>query len=162
MTSISNWLTQTTDNPKYADILHRRGFSVNMRLFNNNKEYRELIISIVEYLIKLLNTNYSGFSPIGISGANIGVPFNIIAFKPNRVLINPEIIESSKEKIIKRYGCGSIPEHHLFGLPVKRHTWIKVRYFDIGGKENIEVFNSKSAIIQHEIDHNLGILITDY
>lgn len=75
-----------------------------------------------------------------------------------QVLINPEIIDSLGEK--EDYeGCLSIPGR--LGL-VNRPTYIKVKYQDEDGEEQIiEAYNFHARELCHEIDHLNGILYKD-
>lgn len=76
-------------------------------------------------------------------------------------LINPEIVESSKEKIIVWDACLSFLS--IF-MQVERHREVTVRYqtlhgetreFEAGDQRNL------SELLQHEIDHLDGILAID-
>ena len=78
---------------------------------------------------------------------------------PLKILINPEIVSSSKEKIEMEEGCFSVP--NLFG-PVIRPKKIKVIARDIKGKNiKLNTGGLLSRVIQHEIDHLDGIVFTD-
>lgn len=106
--------------------------------------------------------NYPKLS--GLSGANIGIPFNIIAlFKNDEVvfMINPSIVKMSKQTRIVKSNCGSLNLKEKICVP--RREWIDVSYYDIFGRHNQERFTiaNGGATIQHEIDHNRGILIID-
>jgi len=66
-------------------------------------------------------------------------------------MINPEIIEKSKEIVISDEACLSIPN---FKGKVKRHKTIVVEYLDIKGKKQIKKLKDLSAfVVQHEYDH---------
>jgi peptide deformylase len=76
-------------------------------------------------------------------------------------LINPEIIESSEEKIVVWDACLSFLS--IF-MQVERHCQVTVRYqtlhgetreFEAGDDQNL------SELLQHEIDHLDGILAID-
>ena len=148
-----------------SDYLCRQLFNVNMRLFNNNSSYRELIIDICKYMEKVLKQDYSDYNKLaGVSGANVGIPYNIIVVSISNtptIMINPTITKVSRKKVILQSNCGSIGLRET--IPVERREWIEVSFFNIDGKHNIEKFSSTSggATIQHEIDHNRGVLITD-
>ncbi len=74
-------------------------------------------------------------------------------------IINPEILECSLEKEKDWEGCLSVPS--LRGL-VPRHKKIKVRYFDLHGKEQLEELTGFIArIFQHELDHLNGLTFID-
>ena len=144
--------------PEDRDILTRRLFDVNMRLFNNNEGYRNLVLHCCEYIRIGAETEKEGYSkPYGFSGANAGVPFNIIATADGTVFINPKIVETSWNMVETLSNCGSLllPEP----IKIKRYANVKVTYFDIMG--NQRSISGRLATLQHEIDHNNGILITD-
>lgn len=157
--SIREALTQTDDSVEYSDILVRKCFDINIRLFQSYDPYKKLILQTSQYLENLL----SGGSFLGISGANIGVPFNIIAFRQDglsRTLINPKIIKQSNKYTEFLQSCGSIKLPAF--LDVFIPEWVEVEYYDIDGKKNSEVFKGWiTSIVCHEIDHNNGVLMTD-
>ena len=75
------------------------------------------------------------------------------------VLINPEIIWSSKELADGIEGCLSIPGY--LG-EVERHKSIRVRAQDRNGKKvRYRVHDWDARIFQHEIDHLNGVLYID-
>ena len=78
---------------------------------------------------------------------------------PLTLLINPEIIKYSRDKIEMDEGCFSVP--NIFG-PVIRPKKIKAIAYDINGKEiQINTGGLLARVIQHEFDHLNGILFTD-
>ncbi len=102
---------------------------------------------------------------IGLASIQVGIPYSIIVIdvsgeaKNLKVLINPEIIESSGEQIIEE-GCLSFPGYFA---EVKRAQWIRFRAQDAEG----EIYESEAqdllaVCVQHEIDHLNGKLFTDY
>jgi len=112
----------------------------------------------------------------GISGANIGIPFNIIGIRmPNNLvqdgkqvalkgsiwyLLNPRIAERSTDTKVVSSNCGSV----VLPKPIKveRALWVVVEYYNIAGKKlRVKVDQPTSFTVQHEVEHNLGILITD-
>lgn len=104
---------------------------------------------------------------IGLAGNQIGVLKRIVVIdlqenkvKKPLILINPEIIEKSKEMVEGPEGCLSVPEENH---NVKRHERVKVKYTNIEGKEVIVEADGLFAIcLQHEIDHLDGKLYIDY
>lgn len=149
--------------------LKTKHFPVNMRLFKTSPQYKAIIKSMCNY-IKFCLTEKEGYKkPHGMSSANIGMSFNIIGITMNRntnkeyykVMINPEIIKKLGSKITAYSNCGSLTLDEP--IEVTRNSDILVGYFDEDGEYHEEHFSRKngSLTIQHEIDHNLGILITD-
>jgi peptide deformylase len=159
-------------NNKEDEIyLRKEHFPVNMRLFNTSLEYKNIILSQCEYIKDhCLQTKEGYKKPHGMSSANLGLSFNIIGITKNRntkqeycqIMINPIITNLGGNEIEAISNCGSL----TLKDPIKlyRHELVQVLYFDIDGNKNENWFNRKdgSFTIQHEIDHNLGILITDY
>ena len=79
-------------------------------------------------------------------------------FKPV-VMINPEIVLQSEEKILREEGCLSLPN---LRADVLRPEIIKVRYIDTDEKEiEIEADSFFARVILHEYDHLIGKMIPD-
>lgn len=79
-------------------------------------------------------------------------------FKP-LVMINPQILLYSDEKIVKEEGCLSLPNIHA---NVERSSIIKVRYLNTDEKEiEIEADQLFARVILHEYDHLIGKMIPD-
>jgi len=160
--SIRNFIVQDSEDDN--DILHRKLFDVNIRLFNDNKKYRKLILSIVSYMKKVAKKRFKDYTPAkGISGANVGIPFNIIGVlnKNNKwyFFLNPEIINRSAKEEATLSNCGSLLLKN--SIKVKRYKWIELEYYNLKGQKRSTYFNGKYCYtIQHEVDHNNGILIT--
>lgn len=75
-------------------------------------------------------------------------------------IINPRIIERSEEKIEMEEGCLSIPEVRA---KIERPKEITITYQDIDLKEHtVRAGDIMARVMQHEYDHLLGILFTDY
>lgn len=75
------------------------------------------------------------------------------------VLINPEIIQASEEKVMGAEACLSIPR--MTG-DVERNQQITIKGYNRHGKPvKIKVRGWLARIFQHEIDHLEGILFTD-
>ncbi len=147
-----------------TEILKRRIFNVNIRLLVDNKQYRKIISYIIYYMNNLMETKFSDYTTLkGLSGANLGIPFNIIAVRDNgsiKILINPRITKKSTRTKIINSNCGSIRLSKP--IPVRRSIWINVEWYDIKGTRYVSKFEGPVGnTIQHEIDHNLGVLITN-
>lgn len=76
------------------------------------------------------------------------------------VLINPEVVSTSSEKIFWKEGCLSVPEYYD---EVERFEKIKIKALDIDGKEfELEADGLLAICIQHEMDHLLGKVFVEY
>jgi peptide deformylase len=75
------------------------------------------------------------------------------------VIINPEIVKASEEKVMGVEGCLSIPG--LLG-EVERHEALQVKALNRHGKPvKLKVDGWLARIFQHEIDHLNGVVFTD-
>jgi peptide deformylase len=75
------------------------------------------------------------------------------------VLINPEIVKASEEKVMGIEGCLSIPG--LIG-EVERHEALQVKALNRHGRPvKFKVDGWLARIFQHEIDHLNGVVFTD-
>ncbi|MDL2235694.1 peptide deformylase [Christensenellaceae bacterium OttesenSCG-928-L17] len=114
---------------------------------------------------------------VGISANQVGEPLaiSVIAIKPTparpnlepfeKICINTEIIETFGEKTPKWEGCISTARDKN-GEPsmaqVPRFSKIRIKYLDRdsnGCEEIVEDFIAQ--VVQHETDHQNGILFTD-
>lgn len=170
MANIDDFVTyfQRAEDRPY---LRTRLLDVNMRLFKTSAYYRGVVRACCDYVRLMALSKMEGYAqPFGMSGANLAVPFNIIGVVHNRgtqqaacqILINPEILSYTGPLQYALSNCGSL----RLPKPIKvlRYESIRVRYYNEAGDRMVHVFNRKqgSYTIQHEVDHNLGILITDY
>lgn len=164
---IADMLVQNGE--EHDDSLHMKAAAVNMRLFESNATYRSIIMRTIHLMKQGARIEFEDYPKAqGVSGANVGVPFNIVIIvtkEGNEVFINPEVMAKSTDLVEVKSNCGSLnlPEP----IAVVRQKFIEVKWFDVDGKKHREVFEIgdknkiSSATLQHEIDHNLGILITE-
>lgn len=75
------------------------------------------------------------------------------------VLVNPEIVEASEQKVSGVEACLSIPR---MAGDVDRHEQIVIKAYNRYGKPvKIKARGWLARIFQHEIDHLEGVLFTD-
>jgi peptide deformylase len=75
------------------------------------------------------------------------------------VMLNPEIVKASEEKVMGVEGCLSIP--NLVG-EVERHEAVQVKGLNRRGQPmKVKASGWLARIFQHEIDHVNGIVFTD-
>ncbi|RYZ12460.1 MAG: peptide deformylase [Comamonadaceae bacterium] len=76
------------------------------------------------------------------------------------VLINPEIVWASDEKILNEEGCLSVPGIYD---GVMRATSIRCNYLDLeGNAQTLEADGLLAVCVQHELDHLLGKVFVEY
>lgn len=100
---------------------------------------------------------YAWIKGYGLAAIQIGVPLQYAWFQYDGreyELINPHIIFSQGFQT-KTEGCLSIPDK-TFDVPRS----VKIEYINDGKKKRAK--GKLAQIIQHEIDHMNGILISDY
>lgn len=87
-----------------------------------------------------------------------GVRFNPDVKMP-LVLVNPEIIEASKETEIRDEGCLSFPGIYA---PVRRPVEIELTFMDLKGRtQTLRLARFVARVVQHEMDHLHGVLLVN-
>ena len=108
----------------------------------------------------------STFGGVGIAAPQVGINRNIIWAKrfdkdgkPLEYFINPKILWSSE---VLNFGPEGDLSIEVFRDYFYRSQVIQLEYFDLDGKKHTEIVEGFTAVIlQHEIDHLSGILISD-
>lgn len=99
---------------------------------------------------------------VGLAANQVGILKRIIVVLDEKTpvaMINPEIVEFSKNVVLMNEGCLSIPGEYL---DIERPESIVVKYRDMKGKPRIEKYSGLvSRVIQHEIDHLDGITMNE-
>lgn len=96
---------------------------------------------------------------IGLSGPQIGYPYNVIAALAERPLVffNAKIVDQSSKLEYMQEGCLSFPG---IIVEVARPAAIDVRFMNVGGKYQTQHYEGMTArIILHELDHIQGITL---
>ena len=104
---------------------------------------------------------------VGLAAPQVGRRIRMLLAEDERggrtqtlTLVNPEIVQASREQDFYNEGCLSLPE--LFA-DVKRPVEITVRYQDLDGAEQELTDDGFLArVIQHELDHLEGVLFVDH
>ena len=116
--------------------------------------------------VRLLHELRESENGIGLAANQIGINKRVcvINVKEPLVLINPKIVEKSKEQFIFPEGCLSFPDSKI---KTQRHQDIVVEADNHKGKLSFSA-NSKDindafecVCVQHEIDHLDGITMFD-
>ncbi len=99
---------------------------------------------------------------IGLAAPQVGRSIKLIAIQTkdgSKIFINPKITSKSFKKEIAEEGCLSLPK--IFGK-VKRSYKITVKFQNEKGlKQKLTATGLYARVLQHEIDHLLGILFID-
>ena len=104
------------------------------------------------------------YDGLGLAGVQVGILKRIIVIDlyddvSKFCLINPEIVEKSKETVELEEGCLSYPNQ--FGKVV-RSAKVKVKALGLNGKRvTLEAEGLLAQALQHEIDHLNGEVFKD-
>ena len=105
-------------------------------------------------------------SGIGLAATQVDVHERIVVIDVSEerdqplVLINPEIVWASAEKVVGDEGCLSVPGIYD---GVERSSAVHVRALDEKGvARTIEAEGLLAVCMQHEMDHLLGKVFVDY
>jgi peptide deformylase len=119
--------------------------------------------SIKKLIDNMLDTLYEA-NGVGLAAPQIGIPLRIVTISlpeedsEDIVLINPEIVKKSGERVIEER-CLSIPGY--FGK-VKRAVAVTAKGRDANWKEvRIKGEGLLAQALEHEIDHLNGTLYVD-
>ena len=136
--------------PFNDDMLKEEGF----------KDRKELSEKMFDAMKK-----YGG---IGLSSNQVGLPFNMFVLGDHPRLenglkmtcFNPMIVNSSEETVVMKEGCLTFP---FVFLSITRPRKVTVKYEDENGdlKEG-HLDGMISRVFQHEYDHMLGRVFTEY
>lgn len=104
---------------------------------------------------------------IGLAAPQVGESLRLIVvdLQPDEarqpyVMVNPEIVQASRETAVREEGCLSIPNQYA---EVERPAVVKVRWQDLeGARQEITAEGLMAACLQHEIDHLNGVLFIDH
>ena len=128
----------------------------------NYKTSKQIANKMILFMLSHKNINDNS---IGLACNQLGLPGRIIIVKIKNKwerFINPFLCYKSKEKIITEESCLSIPKK---SIKVERSKEITI-YFEKGNPDGNHGWESNftgmdAIVIQHEIDHLNGIIITD-
>lgn len=126
---------------------------------------REPTAESIRTLIRDLKETCREAGGVGLAAPQIGSSLRVCVVyypqdDPPYGLINPKIVWSSKGTSVLEEGCLSIPgETAHVSRPVK----VRVQALDESGRTvEIAATDFLAKVLQHEIDHLNGILITDH
>jgi peptide deformylase len=183
--ALANWL-ETTSSPiptlrKLAmkQIEQMKIIQAPNKILKKKSKLVEKIDHSILKLIEEMWQTLAGVKGVGLAAPQIdkSVSLAIIGFEPTDemlkkdpklqqkvlpriVFINPKIVWNSQEKSIEKEGCLSCDK---IEIDVPRFKKIHVEFKDEKLKrKKIKARGYLARVIQHEIDHLNGVLITDY
>jgi peptide deformylase len=142
--------------------------------FPLSTEYKKLIKQIIKHLkysqIEETQKKYNLRPGMGLAFVQLGIHKQIIVIVEeveenvfeNYVVINPEIVSHSVEKIAAEAGEGCLSVNREIDGHVTRYARVTIKGFDENGNElKIRAREALAIAFQHEIDHLNGILFYD-
>jgi peptide deformylase len=120
----------------------------------------------------MIETMYNN-NGVGLAAVQVGILKRILVMdvkysKENGIItegekifmVNPEIVEKSKEQSTYNEGCLSFP---TIQAEIKRPKKVKIKFLDyFGNVKFLDCDELLSTCVQHEIDHLNGITFVDY
>ncbi len=129
------------------------------------KRIEKITLQIKELILNMSKILESDPNDVGLAAPQVGQSVQLIIIKPSLnskllVLINPKLKKKSFGKETMEEACLSLPG---FSALIKRYKKIVIEALNPDGKLiKIETNGFPARIIQHEMDHLNGILISDY
>jgi len=135
------------------------------RLHTVAKPVQGIDARIKTLVADMLETMYAA-NGIGLAATQIDVHERLVVIDVSEdrneplVLINPEIVWATDEKVLNEEGCLSVPGIYD---GVERSTSVRVQALDAEGElRTIEAEGLLAVCIQHEMDHLLGKVFVEY
>ena len=100
----------------------------------------------------------------GVAGNQVGIGESIFTARIGNkwiTCLNPEIIDKGGKIIQNLEGCLSVPTKRI---KVPRNTQITLNFHSVGNfqAQSRVLYGNDALVVQHEVDHLNGKLITDY
>lgn len=135
------------------------------RLHTVAKPVQGVDVRIQTLVADMLETMYDA-EGIGLAATQVDVHERLVVIDVSEernkplVLINPNIVWASAEKVINEEGCLSVPGIYD---GVERSTSVRCTALDLSGElRTIEAEGLLAMCIQHELDHLLGKVFVEY
>lgn len=126
------------------------------------------IDSRIKKLIKNMEATIKREKGVGLAAPQVGENTRLILVRLNiesksenlAIMVNPEITRRANEEVVAEEGCLSLPGIYR---KVSRSREITVVFETIKrDKISLKLKDLNARIVQHEIDHLNGVLISDY
>ncbi|HEY0819886.1 MAG TPA: peptide deformylase [Rhizobacter sp.] len=135
------------------------------RLHTIAKPVAQVDDRIRQLVSDMLETMYAA-DGVGLAATQVDVHERVIVIDTSegrddpRVLINPELVQLSEERVLGDEGCLSVP---MVYDKVPRHARVRVRALDREGETyEFDAEGLLSVCVQHEMDHLMGKVFVEY
>lgn len=107
-------------------------------------------------LVAAMFDTMNGSNGMGLAANQVGIPFRMFVMRATDgrafCIINPKIVERSKNSANLKEGCLSAPGEFL--TLSERASWVRLEYQSVSGEKLKGVFMDLNAVcVQHEMDH---------
>ncbi len=136
------------------------------RLLFKTEPVKKVDLVLQQLAVDLLEEMYN-LNAIGLAANQVGLRMKLCVIDPAYMqgekmpiaMFNPEVVEHGEDFFVSPEGCLSLPD---VGVYVNRFRNIKIKFLGLDGKEYIIQDDNSllSSVIQHEIDHLNGIILT--
>lgn len=139
------------------------------RLRQRSRPVRQITPQLLQLIDDMIETMYAR-DGVGLAAVQVGELLRLIVVEvpedeniPDSgelyVVLNPEIVKTSRQTEVGREGCLSVPG---FVGEVERAAEVSVRGLDVRGKPlRLRLRGYLARVFQHEIDHCDGVLYID-
>lgn len=139
--------------PDDAEILHQVSLPVTI--------FGAAVTKLVESMDEARRSHSQG--SVGLAAIQIGIPLRVVLIEYNGErleLVNPVITRQLARTGRDKEGCLSVPRN--MWREVDRAMKCDIAYQDVNGEQQTKSCSGMLArIVQHELDHLEGVLLTD-
>src|SRR5262245_7613468 len=135
------------------------------RLYKIARPVAEVDARVRQLVDDMLQTMYAA-DGVGLAATQVDVHERVIVIDTSEqrdqplVLINPELVWRSDERMVNEEGCLSVPAIYD---KVERHAVVTVAALDRNGQAFERRVEGLTAVcVQHEMDHLLGKVFVEY
>ncbi|MCL4405067.1 MAG: peptide deformylase [Patescibacteria group bacterium] len=143
----------TVKNKDEDKFLHKATTPFDFKTFSRKE---------ISDLVRMMRETMDQANGIGLSANQIGLNMRVFVARVDRkfyALFNPEIVGTSREKIIIEEGCLSSPDEFE---PIPRAEGVTLVAYDKNGRKvKIKAWGLLARVFQHEVDHLSGKMFTD-
>ncbi len=129
-------------------------------------EFDQILVDLVESMRETM-THENG---VGLAANQVGSPYSVFVFQNTfgaiLTVINPSVLsfDSRHPQRVYQEGCLSVPGVARW---ISRPASIQLQYYDVQGARHERWFHSgpgniDATIVQHELDHLFGFLMTTH
>jgi peptide deformylase len=121
----------------------------------------------IEDLVRDMHRLMNGDRGVGLAAPQVGDDRRVVLIRRpddpierSTVMINPELIESSDDRVPFEEGCLSFPGIYRYVMRPRR---VRVAYADMAGeRRELDDDGFLARVVQHELDHLDGVLFIDH